>query len=308
MGTTYTLKLHLPDETSVNTSILSTEIDKRLEAINAQMSTYIDTSVLSLINQSRKQEWIEIPADLYTVIKEALRVHEVSRGAFDITIGPLVNLWGFGPQPRERAIPDDWEINKHFAYVGSQYLHLRVAPFSLKKDHPNVYIDLSAIAKGYAVDAIAHHLDKRGFNNYIFEIGGEIKAKGLNTNHISWRIGIEKPLNDRHAVQNIIALKNTGMATSGDYRNYFEHTGKRYSHTINPLTGKPISHGLSSVTVLHSSTMTADAMATALLVLGPEKGLKLAKEEKLAALFIIREHGRFRQNMTKQFKQYLVVR
>ena len=229
MGTTYTLKLSLAEQTLVDTSRLPAEIDAQLETINAQMSTYIDTSVLSLVNQSRKQEWIEIPTDLYTVIKEALRVHEVTRGAFDITIGPLVNLWGFGPQPRARTMPDDREINKHFAYVGSQHLHLRSSPFALKKDHPNVYIDLSAIAKGYAVDVIANYLDKHGFNNYMFEIGGEIKAKGLNADRLSWRIGIEKPLNDRHSVQNLVALKNTGMATSGDYRNYFEYAGKRYS-------------------------------------------------------------------------------
>ena len=143
-------------------------------------------------------------------------------------------------------------------------------------------------------------------NNYMVEIGGEIKTRGINPDNKIWQIGIEKPLNDQRPVQTVITLKNTAMATSGDYRSYFEENGNRYSHTIDPSTGKPITHKLASVTVLHPSTMTADAMATALLVLGPERGFELAVMENLAVMFIVRDKDNFIEIMTPQFQRTIV--
>ena len=305
MGTTYTIKLNIP-ETKIDRPTISTEINHRLDRINSQMSTYMETSTLSLFNQSNTQDWQEIPVDLYTVIEEALRINKLSYRAFDITVGPVVNLWGFGPKARSDIVPEESAIKEALDKVGSEYIHLRKEPYAIKKDKPNLYIDLSAIAKGNAVDVIADYLDELRFNNYMVEIGGEIKTKGVNPNNQIWHIGIEKPLDDQRSVQTVITLNNTGMATSGDYRNYFEENGIRYSHTIDPSTGKPITHKLASVTVLHPSAMTADAMATALLVLGPERGTELALEKNLAALFLVRGKDSFIEIMTPQFKHAII--
>ena len=305
MGTTYTIKLNIP-ETKIDRYVVSSEINHRLDNINSQMSTYIETSNLSILNQSIAQDWKEIPPELYKVIEEALRINKLSYGAFDITIGPVVNLWGFGPKGQREVIPDESTIKEILDNVGSQYIHLRKEPYVIKKDMPDLYIDLSAIAKGYAVDVIANYLDELNINNYMVEIGGEIKTRGINPDNRIWQIGIEKPLKDQRSVQTVITLKNTAMATSGDYRIYFEKNGIRYSHTIDPSTGKPITHKLASVTVLHPSTMTADAMATALLVLGPERGSELALRENLAAMFIVRDVDNFIEIMTPQFKRAVV--
>jgi len=305
MGTTYTIKLNI-SETKIDRPTISTEIYHRLDEINSQMSTYMETSTLSLFNQSNTQDWKEIPPELYAVIEEALRINKLSYGAFDITIGPVVNLWGFGPEAQLEIIPEESTIKETLDNVGSQKIHLREQPYAIRKDKPDLYIDLSAIAKGYAVDVIADYLDKLSINNYMVEIGGEIKTRGVNPDNKIWQIGIEKPLNDQRSVQTIITLKNTAMATSGDYRNYFEENGNRYSHTIDPSTGKPITHKLASVTVLHPSTMTADAMATALLVLGPERGFELAVMENLAVMFIVRDKDNFIEIMTPQFQRTIV--
>lgn len=305
MGTTYTIKIPVVD-TEIDRVMIATGVNHRLEKINSQMSTYKKTSTLSIFNQSKTQDWQEISTELYTVIEEALRINTLSHGAFDITAGPVINLWGFGPKIRLNIVPEQSTIQAALTEVGSQYIHIRKPPAAIKKDKPNLYIDLSAIAKGYAVDVIATYFDSLNINHYMVEIGGEIKAKGFNPNNEIWHIGIEKPLSTEHSVQTIISLNNTSMATSGDYRNYFVADGIRYSHTINPSTGKPITHKLASVTVLHPSSMTADAMATALLVLGPESGLELATKENLAAIFILRDQNKFIELMTPKFHDVLI--
>ncbi len=305
MGTTYTIKMHGAN-TNIDHDTISKGINSRLDKINSQMSTYIKTSALSIFNQSRTQDWQEIPAGLYTVIKEALRINKLSHHAFDITVGSVVNLWGFGPKTQSNIIPNQATIEKALDKVGSQYIHLRTQPYAMKKDKPNLYIDLSAIAKGYAVDMIAAYLDELSINNYMVEIGGEIKTKGNNPNNKIWHIGIENPLDGKSTAQIVIALDNAGMATSGDYRNYFEVNDVRYSHTIDPMTGKPITHKLASVTVLHPSTMAADAIATALLILGSARGFELALKKNLAALFIVRNKDDFIEIMTPAFKRAII--
>lgn len=305
MGTTYTIKIYAPD-LQLDHAMLSAGITERLDMVNQQMSTYLPTSDLSLFNQSTSPAWQEIPVQLYTVIEEALRIHQLSEGAFDITIGPVVDLWGFGPEARINKLPDAAIIHETLANVGSRYIHLRTQPYSIKKDKTDLRIDLSAIAKGFAVDVIANYLDELSIKNYMVEIGGEIKTRGHNPDNKIWQIGIEKPLTDQRAVETVISLDNQGMATSGDYRNYFEENGVRYSHTINPITGKPITHKLASVTVLHPSSMTADALATALLVLGSEQGFELAQRENLAVLFIVREGNSFIDIMTPHFRRALI--
>ncbi len=307
MGTTYTVKVNSP-EAKLDRTVVAEQIDLLLDKVNNQMSTYLETSALSRFNRSKSRDWTEIPAELYSVIKESLLINQLSNHSFDITIGPVVNLWGFGPDKQPMLIPDAMAINEALKKVGSHNIHLATETCAIRKDIPELYIDLSAIAKGFAVDLIAGYLDELMLHHYMVEIGGEIKTKGNNPENKLWRIGIERPLDSQRIVKTIVTLNDTGMATSGDYRNYFEKDGIRYSHTINPSTGKPVTHKLASVTVLHPSTMTADAMATAFLVLGAEQGFALALKENIAALFLVREEDNFIEKMTPRFKLALAAR
>lgn len=304
MGTTYTIKINEPHLT-IDIPKIKTGIDDILTAINKQMSTYQNDSELSRINQARTTDWIDITDDLYTVISRAINTSILSQGAFDITVGPVVNLWGFGPDPKPEQVPDEQLIQSALLNIGYQHLHLRVSPPALKKDREEIYIDLSGIAPGFAVDKLAAYLEQYAIQNYMVELGGEIKAKGKNPQGIPWQIGIEKPVFNQRSIQRIISLDNIGLGTSGDYRNYFEEDGIHYSHIIDPKTGKPTTHTLASVTVLHPSTMVADAMAVALFVMGQESGMQLAQKENLAAFFIIREEEGFNEEMTDTFKKYI---
>lgn len=305
MGTSYSVKI--PNaKIPLPQAKLAENIEHVLHTINLQLSTYIETSDISRFNQSTTTNWFSISVEFYTVIKEALRIKQISNDAFDITIGNLINLWGFGANTQTQHVLDQAMIDAVLSASGAKYIELRASPYAIKKNNPDLMLDLSAIAKGFAVDCISDHLDKLGVKNYIIEIGGEIKTKGRNSENQDWRIGIESPITHQRKIQMMIGLQDIGMATSGDYRNYFTTNSVRYSHIIHPKTGKPVTHELTSVTVLHPSTMTADAMATAILVLGPEKGLALAYQENIAALLIARKGDDFMQTMTPQFKQVIL--
>lgn len=306
MGTSYTVKIPHANILLPQQANLAENIADVLDTINLQLSTYIETSDISRFNQSISTDWFSISAEFYTVIKEALRINKISNNAFDITVGNFINLWGFGAQNHTQDIPDEAMIDAVFNASNIRHVDLRNAPTAIKKNHPELMLDLSAIAKGFAVDCIADLLDEWGIKNYIIEIGGEIKTKGKNSEDQDWQIGIESPRTDQRRIQMIIKLQDIGMATSGDYRNYFTKNNVRYSHIIHPATGKPITHELASVTVLHPSTMTADAMATAILVLGPEKGLALAYQENITALLIERNGNDFIQTMTPPFKNLIL--
>lgn len=305
MGTTYTVKINEP-RSKHDPLLIKKSIDALLDDLNASMSTYMPDSELSRLNQSRSTDWIDISDDLYAVIKQAISINTLSDGAFDITVGPLVNLWGFGPDKKPDSVPDDQQIQTLLNSTGTVKIHLNALPKAIKKDIPDIYIDLSGIAKGYAVDRIADLLQHQyAINNFMVEIGGEIRAKGVNPDRQPWRIGIEKPVSHERSVEHIINLDNTGMATSGDYRNYFEDNGIHYSHIIDPRTGKPVRHQLVSVTVLHTESMIADAWSTALQVLEPEKGLDLANRLELPALFILKTKNGFNELMSNNFRQYI---
>ncbi len=305
MGTAYTVKIS-DKSPALNTEKLKRDINSILNEVDQKMSTYIADSELSKINQTATTDRIEISEELFTVIEKAITIGQLTNGTFDITVGPVVNLWGFGPQNQPEHVPPDEDIQLALATVGYQYLHLQQSPTSLKKDRKDIYIDLSGIAKGYAVDRIAEYLETSHCRNFMVEIGGEIRAQGTNEKGKLWRIGIEKPLINQRSVQRIIKLDNISMATSGDYRNYFELDGVRYSHTINPQTGRPITHNLASVTIVHRSAAVADALATGLQVMGPELGYELAVKENLAALFIISSEMGFEEKHTAAFKPFLL--
>jgi thiamine biosynthesis lipoprotein len=306
MGTVYSVKIVRGEVTQsgLDSLQLKKEIDLILQRINQQMSTYQKDSELSLFNQYRNTDWFPVSPELALIIQKSLQISQLSDGAFDITVGPLVNLWGFGPEERNEIVPADEELKDRIRYVGYQNLHVRNAPPALKKDIPEIYCDLSAIAKGYGVDKLGEYLQRIEIQNYLIDIGGEIQAKGQNQLDKIWKIGVSTP-DDKYDIQKVLPLENRSVATSGDYRNYFEKDGIRYSHTIDPRTGKPITHNLASVTVIHDSCMVADGMATAIDVLGPERGYAFAIRLKLSVFLIVREENVYLERMTPEFKSIL---
>jgi len=265
------------------------------------MSTYIDDSELSKINQNQTGEWIAVSKSLYQVLKQADNISSLSHGAFDITVGPLVNLWGFGPKGLSFIAPEEETIKQQLLTTGFKNLLFDDENNKIKKQLPELYLDLSAIAKGYAVDKVGLLLDSKGIAGYMIEIGGELRLKGLNIKKKPWRIAVEKPTADQRMIQKVLPLTDISLATSGDYRNFFEVEGVRFSHTIDPRTGKPITHKLASITILSDTTMKADALATALMVLGAEQGYQLAEKENIAALFIIKTKEGFIEKATTSF-------
>ncbi len=304
MGTTYHVKVVPPEDAALPQS-LQQQIDETLNSINQSMSTYIGDSELSRLNQAPVDTWIDVSRPLLEVLLLSREVSEASGGSFDVTAGPLVNLWGFGPQKGDDKVPDEQSIRQTMGKVGYGYLEIDADQMRVRKAK-NIYVDLSAVAKGYAADVVAEQLKSRGLKNTMVEIGGELRLSGYNAEGELWRIGIEKPnLLHKGALQ-AVELTDAGMATSGDYRNYFEVEGERYSHTIDPSTGRPIKHTLASVTVIADTGAKADAYATALNVLGPEKGFELATRQSLAAYFIVRNGESFTVKYTPEFKRYLV--
>lgn len=302
MGTTYAVKLYAADG-ALDSGALQSQVDELLENINDQMSTWRPDSELSRFNKSRGADWFPVSPETVRVVDAAAAISELSDGAFDVTVGPIVNLWGFGPDRSDAGPPSDQSIDTVLGQVGYRKVNVRTSPSALRKQKPGVYVDLSAIAKGFAVDEIARLLDERQIRSYLVEIGGELRARGSKPDGSPWKVAIERPLPGERAIQAIIALHDSAIATSGDYRNYVEKGGKRYSHTINPRTGRPITHGLASVSIIASSAMRADALATAIMVMGPEEGYRLALREGLAAQLIIRTEDRFHAQATPQFER-----
>jgi len=299
-GTSFTIKAsELP--ASVKSAELKLQIKQLLDNLNQQMSTYIDNSELSKINQNQTGEWLDVSNDLYQVLKQADNISKLSHGAFDITVGPLVNLWGFGPKGLSFIAPEEEKIKQQLLKTGFNNLLFDDTNNKIKKQLPELYLDLSAIAKGYAVDKVGLLLDSKGIAGYMIEIGGELRLKGLNIQQKPWRIAVEKPTADQRMIQKVLPLTDVSLATSGDYRNFFEVEGVRFSHTIDPRTGKPITHKLASITILSDTTMKADALATALMVLGAEQGYQLAEKENIAALFIIKTEEGFVEKATTSF-------
>ncbi len=302
MGTSYNVKVpNLP--ASLARKQVEIEIQALLETVDQRLSTYLEFSELSRFNRNPSIDWVDVSSMLYDVVAESLDVSRLSGGAFDVTIGPLVNLWGFGPDQRSQEIPIGTEITEKLEQTGYRFIDMRQTPPAIKKSRPDIYIDLSAIAKGYGVDQVAEYLGSLGIDNYMVEIGGEIRVKGYKKQGGKWMIGIEKPTPEFRAVQQIIAVTDTAVATSGDYRNYYELKGERFSHTIDPRSGYPITHRLASVTILDGTAMHADAMATALLVLGSVEGFELAQRENLAALFIVKSDDGFFEKPTAEFSK-----
>jgi FAD:protein FMN transferase len=298
MGSTYSIKWVDAADTP-EPEVLKASVDELLAAFDQDVSTWRPESHLSRFNAAPAGTCADMPASVLELIAVAESLHERSAGAFDVTIGPLMRLWGFhGSQPRQ-VVPADDELEATLARVGHR--HLRRDGNALCKDAA-VEIDLSGIGAGYMVDRVAEHLTELGITSYMVEITGELKAVGLKPGGSPWRIAIEEPRDDRRMAQVIIPLNGYGVSTSGDYRNYFEHEGQRYSHTFDPVTGRPVMHQLAAVTVLHPSTVEADGLSTVLLVKGPSEGWDYAVKNGIAALMVIRMGNGFVSRSTPQFR------
>lgn len=302
MGTTYHIKI-MPGKKAIDAKALQVRIDKALEEVNDQMSTYRPDSELSRFNQMSSHDTMNVSPDTVKVINEAIKLYKITDGALDITVGPLVNLWGFGPDKRPVTEPTQAEIDKQKARTGIQYI--QVDGTRLGKTHDDLYVDLSSIAKGFGVDKVAALLDEYQPQGYLVEVGGEIRLKGTKGDHQAWRIAVEQPSEEGVAVQQVISPGNMSMATSGDYRNYYEEDGQQFSHLIDPRTGYPIKHRLASVTVLNKDCMVADGYATAMMVLGTQASLALAKRENLAIMLIEKRDDGFKVFYSDAFKPFV---
>lgn len=305
MGTTYQIKIVDSSEQELNSAELQGQVEDILDDINQSMSTYLVDSELNQLNRAPIQQWLPVSEPLFQVLYLSQNISQTTLGAFDITVAPLVDLWGFGSPGEAVAAPSADAIEDSLTRVGYNKLKLAVHPELKVLKQTALQLDLSAIAKGYAVDSLAALLKKLNFKHFLIEVGGELYAAGLNAEQESWRLGVEKPSLLRSGALQVISVSDLAVATSGDYRNYYEINGRRVSHTIDADTGSPIEHNLASVTVVAESAALADGLATGLNVLGPERGLALAQSEDIAAYFILRVAEGFDVKYTGEFEKYL---
>lgn len=292
----------LPDEWTVEqVKQLELGIQAELNKVDASMSTYKPDSELNRFNAAPLNKWVELSPELFEVFSLSQAVALASQGAFDVTIGGLVNLWNFGPEAQPEAIPATRLFRARLASVGYQYLELDIEKQSARRLRAS-YIDLSGVAKGYAVDKVAEWLKQQGVNNFLINVSGEIMVAGQRAEDQPWRIGIEVPDERLQTAHHIIPLTNESVATSGDYRNFYELDGKRMSHTISPKTGWPVAHNLTSVTVIHPVNAVADAWATAFMVLGAEESLSLANSENIKVLLISKEDEAWKTQLSNSLQ------
>lgn len=283
MGTTYSVKLG-PSVNSADLSQAATEIERELESVNAQMSTYLTTSELSRFNQQSTDDWFPVSVQTAEVVELSLQLSQQSDGAFDVTIGPLVDLWGFGATGRHARVPSEAAIRQALQSVGADKLQVRLSPPALRKTQPDLHVDLSAIAKGHGVDRVAAVLERLQFTSYFVEIGGEVRTKGKKPSGQAWHVGVELPSSSERSIERVLAVTDQALATSGNYRNYFELDGRRYSHTIDPKTGWPTEDSIVSASVLADNCALADGIATAMMSAGFDEGLAMAERQGWAVM------------------------
>jgi thiamine biosynthesis lipoprotein len=284
MGSTYSItylrQTGLPAPAEVRV-----EVERILAEVDQQMSTYRSDSAIERFNALPANRCQTMPAPILKLVRVAEQLSEQSEGSYDLTVEPLLNLWGFGPQGRGEKVPSAQALAEVRQRVG--YQHLRIESDQLCKDAA-VEVDFNSLAAGYAVDTIAARLEAMGIHNYLAEATGELKAAGRKLDGSPWRIALEEPRDDRQVAQRILAVDGYSVSTSGDYRNYFQQDGQRYSHTFDARTGAPVSHTLASVTVIHPSALMADGLSTLLLILGPVRGWDYAEQQDIGAFFVIR--------------------
>lgn len=299
MGSTYSIKYvrHAGDPDS---SQVRREVEGILGEVDRQLSTYRNDSDIERFNGLPADSCQKMPASVLELISVGEQLSAKSEGSYDLTVEPLMNLWGFGPQGREDKVPDAATLAEVMQRVGRQHLHINGD--QLCKDAA-VEVDFNSIAAGYAVDTIAAKLEALGIHNYLAEATGELKAKGKKLDGSAWRIALEEPRDDQQVAERIINVDGFGVSTSGDYRNYFLQDGRRYSHTFDARTGAPVLHDLASVTVIHPSALMADGLSTLLLILGPEKAWDYAEKHDIGAFFVIRADTGFVIRTSRAFER-----
>ncbi len=320
MGTGYGVRVATPSVSvgSASRARLPELVHKTLMEVDALMSTWRPRSEISLFNARTDDHWQRMAPATFQVLTHALQTSEQSQGAFDPSVGPLVDLWGFGAAAGIDVItrslegeagshPADESISRTLAHVGYKHLELDSGRQAIRKHDPNIRLDLSGIAKGYAVDRVAMLLDEYGVSDYLVEIGGEIRTRGVKADGSDWQVAIEQPAtgHDRNVFR-VVPLRNRAVATSGDYRHFFMHGGKRYSHSIDPRSGRPVEHELASVSVIAQSTMLADALSTALMIMGPADAKAYAEKHAIAALLILKSGNTFQEMRSSEFDALLV--
>lgn len=310
MGSTWSVKFS-PGVAMPPVRDVERALQAKLDALERQMSTWRADSDVSRFNASTGANWFPVPRETVVVVQEALAVSALTDGAFDVTVFPLVRLWGFGPGGGKGRVPTEAEIAAALRQVGWRKLHARLDPPALRKDAAGLAVDLSALGPGFASDCLGERLEAWGVRDYLVEVGGEFRARGNGALGPGWRVGVERPavgagrsqsqsLNDisaqsgdykppARAFAAIVTLNNQSLATSGDYRNFFTVGSRRFSHHLNPRTGRPVDSGIASVSVIHASTMRADALGTALTVMGFERARALAEREKLGVFLTLRD-------------------
>lgn len=281
------------------------EIDSLLSQFNQSASVYEPSSVISKINRN---ESFRTDSVFREVFRQGMEISENTHGAFDMTVMPLVNAWGFGFTNRDKLAAE--KVDSIMQYVGFQKVSL--ADDTIRKTNPNVMIDFNAIAQGYSVDLVGEFLAAKDIENFLVDIGGEVLARGNKPGIGLWKVGIEKPTDNStepRTIKAVVSLKNRGLATSGNYRKYYEKDGVRYSHTINPETGYPVTHSLLSASVMAPDALTADAYATAFMVMGLDRAKSFVKEsEKLEAYFIYSDNkGKMRTFSTSGMRRFMDV-
>jgi len=270
----------------------------RFEAVNQALSTYRADSALSRFNDEASGGWVDIDPELAAVLRYALTLAARSDGAYDVTVGPLVNLWGFGPDPATNRVPDAAAIEAARARVGWRKVQVDATADRARKQ-PGMRIDLSSLGKGRGVDRVAEYLDAQGVSNYLIDLSGKLRARGRNPRGDAWQVAVEQPAADDPSgapriVPALVALHDRSIATAGDYRRFFESDGRHYSHIIDPRTGSPVEHATLSATALGATCMEADALATMFMVMDPDAALRVAESGNVPALLISREGGGFR--------------
>lgn len=302
MGTTWQVSFVSTDSTAAPGE-LTRVVAERLEQLEQIFSTYRPQSELSRFNASTATDWQPVSPELAAVAEQSRRISELTAGAFDVTVHPLVQLWGFGAVRRSAALPSPAEIARARAFVDWRGLEIRTEPPALRKRQAAVGADFSSLAKGYASDAVSALLRERGLVNHLVLVGGDVKTGGAGPTAQGWPIAIERPLDEGRAIETVLALAGEALSTSGDYRNFFAVNGRRYGHILDPRTGEPVAHGLAAVSVVSATCAESSALATALFVLGPDDGWRLAMERKLAALFFVREGLGFTVKATPEFER-----
>lgn len=296
-GTYYSIKYESPDGTD-----LQQEINAEFKKYNLIFSHYEKESTISKINNN---EDVEPEPEFISCFEKAMTVSEITNGAFDITAGPLVNAWGFGPEDRKNMTQE--KVDSLLRITGFE--KIKLVEGKILKDFPEMKLDMSAIAKGYTCDLIGNFLGEKGCENYMVDIGGEVVAKGKNDRGKVWTIGIREPIEDPfiNDLNAVLQLPDMAMATSGNYMNFYEEDGKKFAHTIDPKTGYPVQHSLLSATVLANDCMTADAFATAFMVLGKDLGIETARQVPGLEIYFIYadEQGKNQVYASEGFEEYL---